>query len=80
MMPPPPLGDICCLQSFPLEDIIRKVRKNDHIVFNSTHIMLYQNPSQITLKNHRALHPSWKNVGRRYNIHVALSLSSYNGR
>lgn len=45
----PPRDIICCLQSYPLkEDIMRRARRNDHIVFNGARIMLFQDLSQIT--------------------------------
>lgn len=54
----PPRDSICCLQNYPLKkDIMRKACRNDHIVFNGEHIMLFQDLSQITLKNRRALSP-----------------------
>lgn len=54
----PPRDIICCLQSFALkEDIMRKTRRNDQIVFNGETIMLFHDLSQITLKNRRALRP-----------------------
>lgn len=34
---------------------MRKARRNDHIIFNGANIMLYQDLSQITLRNRRAL-------------------------
>lgn len=48
--PPPPWDIICCLQSFVLkEEIMRRARRNCHIIFNSETIMLFQDLSQITL-------------------------------
>lgn len=48
----PPRDIICCLQSFVLkEEIMRKAQRNDHIIFNGETIMLFQDLSQITLKN-----------------------------
>lgn len=53
-----PPRDICCLQNFsPKEDIMHKARRNEQIVFNGETIMLFQDLSQITLKNRRALRP-----------------------
>lgn len=53
----PPRDIICCLQSYPLKEEMRKARRNDQIVFNGEHIMLFQDLSQVTLRNRRALRP-----------------------
>lgn len=54
----PPREIICCLQNFPLkEDLMHRARKTDCIRLNRETIMLFQDLSQITLRNHRALHP-----------------------
>lgn len=54
----PPRDIICCLQNFQLkEDIMRRARRNDRIIFNGETIMLFHDLSQITLKNRRALRP-----------------------
>lgn len=54
----PPRDIICCLQSFHLKEaIMSKARRNDSIIFNGETIMLFQDLSQITLRNRRALHP-----------------------
>lgn len=54
----PPRDIICCLQSFSLkEEIMHKARRNEQIIFNGAHITLFQDLSQITLKNRRALRP-----------------------
>lgn len=54
----PPRDIICCLQSFALkEEIMFKARRNDQIIFNGECIKLFQDLSQITLKNRRALRP-----------------------
>lgn len=36
---------------------MRKARRNDRIIFNGENIMLFQDLSQITMKNRRALRP-----------------------
>lgn len=36
---------------------MRKARSNDRIIFNGESIMLFQDSSQITLRNHMALRP-----------------------
>ena len=62
----PPRDVVCCLQNFQLkEDIMRKARRNDHIVFNGANIMLYQDLSQITLKNRRAMCPLLEQLRER---------------
>lgn len=54
----PPRDIICWLQNFNLkEEIMRKARRNYHIVFNGESIMLFQGLSQITLRNRRTLRP-----------------------
>lgn len=54
----PPRDIICCLQNFALkEEIMFKAHRNDQIVFNGKCIKLFQDLSQITLKNRRALRP-----------------------
>lgn len=54
----PPCDIICCLHSFSLkEEIMRKARSNERIIFNGETIMLFQDLSQITLKNRRAMRP-----------------------
>lgn len=51
----PPRDIICCLQSFTLkEEIMHNARRNEQVVFNGANIM-FQDLSQITLKNRRAL-------------------------
>ena len=44
---------------------MRKARGNEHIVFNGAHIMLFQDLSQITLRNRRALRPLLEQLRRR---------------
>lgn len=54
----PPRDIICCLQNFALkEEIMFNTCRSDQIVFNGVCIKLFQDLSQITLKNLRALRP-----------------------
>lgn len=81
----PPRDIICCLQSFPLkEDIIRKAHRNERIVFNGETIMFFQDLSQITLKNRRALRPLLdklreRELGYTWRFPFAV-LVNYNGK
>lgn len=62
----PPRDIICCLESYGLkEEIMRKARRNDNIVFNGSTIMLFQDLSQITLRNRRALGPLLEKLRER---------------
>lgn len=42
-----------------------KARRNDHIIFNGETIILFQDLSQITLKNRRALRPLLEKLKER---------------
>lgn len=81
----PPRDIICCLQSFSLkEDIMRRARRNDQIIFNGETIMLFHDLSQITLKNRRALRPLLdklreKDIRYTWRFPFAL-LVNHNGR
>lgn len=80
----PPRDIICCLQSFVLKDeIMRKARRNERIVFNGATIMLFQDLSQITLQNRRALRPLLEKIREkdlRYSWRFPFALMvSYNG-
>ena len=60
---------------------MRKARGNDHIVFNGATIMLFQDLSQITLKNRRALRPLLDKLRERdmrysWKFPFALSVTS----
>lgn len=81
----PPRDIICCLQSFATkEEIMRKVRQNEQIIFNGATIMLFQDLSQITLKNRRALRPLLEKLRAkdlRYTWRFPFALTvTYNGR
>lgn len=59
---------------------MRKVRGNNHIVFNDVHIMLFQDLSQITLKNRRVLCPlleqlRWKDIKYTWRFPFALDVT-----
>ena len=54
----PPRDIICCLVNFPLKEaILRKAREKNRVIFNGTEIKLYQDLSNITLQQRRALRP-----------------------
>lgn len=74
----PPCDIICCLQSFTFkEEIMRKARKNLQIIFNGANIMLFQDLSQITLRNRRALHPPAGEIaGARDEVYMEVSICS----
>lgn len=81
----PPRDVICCLQNFGLkEEIMRKARRNDQIIFNGETIMLFQDLSQITLRNRRALRPLLEKLREkelRYSWRFPFALTvTYNGR
>lgn len=72
----PPIDIFCCLQNFsPKEDIMRKARRNDRIIFNGETIMLFQDLSQITLRNRRALRSLLDKLREKnYDIHGSSPL------
>lgn len=54
----PPRDVICCVVNYPLkEEILRKAREWGCILHNGTEVKLFQDLSQITLQNRRALRP-----------------------
>lgn len=58
LIPPLPGTSFLCLQNFQLKEaIMTRARRNNSIIFNGETIMLFQDLSQITLRNRRALRP-----------------------
>ena len=54
----PPRDIICCLVNFPLKEaILKKAREKNRIIFNGIEIKLFQDLSNITLRQRRALRP-----------------------
>lgn len=78
----PPRDVICCIVNFPLkEEILRKAKEKGQIIHNGAEIKLFQDLSQITLQNRRALHPllealwSW-NIQYRWKFPFGLSTTA----
>lgn len=78
----PPRDVVCCIVNFPLkEEIPRKARERGRILFNGTEIKLFQDLSQITLQNRRALRPLLetlrsRNIQYRWKFPFCLSAST----
>lgn len=78
----PPRDIVCCVVNFPLkEEILRKAREKGRILHNSAEIKLFQDLSQITLQNRRALRPlldalRTRNIQYRWKFPFALSASA----
>lgn len=54
----PPRDIICCLVNFPLKEaILKKAREKNRVLFNGNEIKLFQDLSNITLQQRRALRP-----------------------
>lgn len=78
----PPRDVVCCIVNFPLkEEILRKARERGRIIHNGSEIKLFQDLSQITLQNRRALRPLLellraRNIQYRWKFPFALSASA----
>lgn len=78
----PPRDIVCCLVNFPLkEEILRKARERGRVIFNGTEVKLFQDLSQITLQNRRALRPLLdalraRNIQYRWKFPFALTAST----
>lgn len=54
---------------------MRRARRNDHIVFKGARIMLFQDLSQITLKNRRALRLLLDKLTWRFTFSLVVTLT-----
>lgn len=78
----PPRDIVCCVVNFQLkEEILRKARERGQILHNGVEVKLFQDLSQITLQNRRALRPLLdalraRNITYRWKFPFGLSASS----